>query len=266
MNSDTDDRLKDILSDKISGSTELLCKINLYFKENNSSSQDLKRIINIIQNQFGPFQNIQHYLTDLKSLLLSNKLSEKYFENFELKSGSLFDKIFSNALPYLRDKKSILTISNSRTVFEILLRYSKIQKNKIIICESRPKLEGRETAKNFSKEGINVELITEAMAPGYMADCDCVITGADMILSNNNVVNKVGSLELAILAGYFGKPYYVVADRSKFTRRKSFAQKQESSEQVWKNSPKNVLIENKYFEEIPYKLITRIITDKKARH
>ncbi|PKL81575.1 MAG: hypothetical protein CVV24_14545 [Ignavibacteriae bacterium HGW-Ignavibacteriae-3] len=265
MNFISDESLKKIVNDKISGSTELLGLINLYFRKNFRDRQKSKDAIKYLAHHLGTFPNIQNYLHDLSPLLGTTKLTEKYFKNFDLKSEKLFDNIFNNALPCLTDKKFILTISNSRTVFEIIKRLSKIQNLYIIVCESRPKFEGRQTAKNLARENINVRLITEAMASGYLVNCDCVLTGADQILKNNNAVNKVGSLELAVLAHYFGKPFYIAADPSKYTGRIRFTQRKESSDQIWKNPPKDILIENKYFEEIPNKLITRIITNKKAR-
>ena len=81
-----------------------------------------------------------------------------------MKSETIYDRIFANSLPYLKNKRSILTISNSKTVFEILRRLRTENCKLLTVSESRPKLEGRILAKKLNKEKISVELITEAMS------------------------------------------------------------------------------------------------------
>ena len=57
------------------------------------------------------------------------------------------------------------------------------RKLKITVSESRPKNEGKITAKRLSKIGIPVKYITEAMLAGEVSKCDAAIIGADKILN-----------------------------------------------------------------------------------
>lgn len=267
--------LKRILADKTSGSVELLGRINIFFRNNFNEIQNKPQLISLLQRHFQTFQNIQSFLEQLKLRVGSKQLSENYFAHFQMMDEISYDRIFTNALPYLQNKKSILTISNSKTVFEILKRLTTHSANTpapprrgraddcklIIICESRPGLEGRILAKKLTEEKIKVELITEAMAGEYVKECDVVLIGADSVLRNRDVVNKTGSLLLAVLCKYYKKPFYVVVDKSKFSKKNSFTQKEESSEEIWKNHPKKIAVKNFYFEKIPSSLITKIISD-----
>ena len=42
-------------------------------------------------------------------------------------------------------------------------------------------------------------------------EVDAILVGADRIAANGDVANKVGTCGLAILAGYYGVPFYAVA-------------------------------------------------------
>ena len=156
----------------------------------------------------------------------------------------------------------ILTLSNSKTVFELLKRYSKINKIlKIFICESRPQNEGRVLTKLLLDENIKCEMILESMLPHFIQKTDAVIIGADKILKNGNVINKIGSLNAALLSKKYKKPFYVIASKDKFSNQVSYNPIQKDSNEIWNYSNENLKINNFYFEEIEKKLITKIITN-----
>ncbi len=158
--------------------------------------------------------------------------------------------------------KRVITLSRSGTVLEILkLWHQKNKKLKVVVCESRPKFEGRLMAKELADNGINVELITDAMMGLYVPKVDAAIIGADTVLKNGNVVNKVGSKSLALLCKEYKKPFYVVTSKSKLSKKKIFKPKKENPQEIWDKKVKNLSISNIYFEEIEKKLITKIFTD-----
>jgi translation initiation factor 2B subunit (eIF-2B alpha/beta/delta family) len=258
---ETTSKIEEIIADKTSGSSELLRRINIYFLKIFDQIPDKSATITSLQKYFRPFQNIQQYLKQLRMTVHSKRLSEKFFIEFRMKSEIVYDRIFANSLPYLKNKRSILTISNSKTVYEILRRLRTENCKLLTVSESRPKFEGRILAKKLNKEKISVELITEAMSAIYVRNCDCVIIGADAVLRNRSVVNKVGSFQLALLCNYFQKPFYVITEKSKFSLKNEFRQIEESTDEVWKDASKGVAIKNIYFEIIPASLISKIITD-----
>lgn len=261
MDKKVDYRLRKIFLDKTSGSTELLKQINIYFLKNYDRVPDKLATISSIRKHFRSFQNIQQYLKQLELRIHSRQLSEKFLTEFKCMSETTFDRIFVNSLPYLKNKRSILTISNSKTVFEILRRLGAESCKLLTVSESRPKFEGRILAKKLLKENYKVRLITESLAAYYLEKCDCVLIGADTVLKNKDVVNKVGSLQLAVLSKHFKKPFYVVTGKSKFGSKNVFTQRKESPDEIWKNRSDKITIDNFYFEVVPARLITKIITD-----
>jgi translation initiation factor eIF-2B subunit delta len=95
----------------------------------------------------------------------------------------------------------------------------------------------------------------------YISEIDAAIIGADAVLRNGNVINKVGSKTLALLCKDYKKPFYVVTSNSKFSKKKIFQPMKEEPQEIWKKKAKNLSISNIYFEEIEKKLITKIFTD-----
>ena len=117
-------------------------------------------------------------------------------------------------------------------------------------------------ARKLSKLNISTELITEAAMAPHINKIDAALVGADVILKNGNVVNKTGSLTLAVLCKSHSIPFYVAADKQKFSYTNKFDQKEMPPEEIWRQSNPNIKITNFYFEEINKKLITKIFIDK----
>ena len=80
--------------------------------------------------------------------------------------------------------------------------------------ETRPYLQGaRLTAWELYEEKIPFFVISDNMAGYYMAksEVDAVIVGADRIAANGDAANKIGTMALSIMAGYFKIPFYIAA-------------------------------------------------------
>jgi S-methyl-5-thioribose-1-phosphate isomerase len=80
--------------------------------------------------------------------------------------------------------------------------------------ETRPRSQGaRLTAWELLNQEIEHAIIPDNAAAYYMSkgSIDMLITGADRIAANGDVANKIGTLEKAIAAKYYGIPFYVTA-------------------------------------------------------
>ncbi len=87
----------------------------------------------------------------------------------------------------------------------------------VYVDETRPFLQGaRLTAWELQQAGIDLTLITDNMAGYFMrrGAIDCVIVGADRIVANGDVANKIGTYSLAVLARAHAIPFYVAAPSS----------------------------------------------------
>ncbi|GGS47899.1 MULTISPECIES: methylthioribose-1-phosphate isomerase [Actinokineospora] len=79
-----------------------------------------------------------------------------------------------------------------------------------VCTETRPYLQGaRLTAETLAEMGVDTTLITDGMGAAVLADgaVDTLVTAADRVAMDGSVVNKVGTLGLAVAAHAFGVPY-----------------------------------------------------------
>lgn len=97
------------------------------------------------------------------------------------------------------------------TLIETLAAVLRAGKHVEVICtETRPYLQGsRLTAHSVAEMGIGVTVITDNMAAWAMDRGKIVrfMTAADRVAMSGHVINKVGTLQLAIAAKAYGIPY-----------------------------------------------------------
>jgi len=83
----------------------------------------------------------------------------------------------------------------------------------VIATETRPYLQGtRLTAWELARAGVGVSLIPDCAIAQVMArgEVNAVIVGADRAAQNGDVINKVGTYPLALMAQAYGVPFYVL--------------------------------------------------------
>jgi translation initiation factor 2B subunit (eIF-2B alpha/beta/delta family) len=229
-----------------------------------NNKTEIIKTIRLAKVKLGHFEAFNSYLSDINSTMKEENKSElrDFLMSFSSKENKTLKAIFDNVYPKLKKAKRVITLSRSGTVLSILkLLHQKNNNLQVVVCESRPKQEGRLTAKELASIGIKVELITDAMMALFVPTIDAAIIGADKVLKNGNVINKVGSKALAILCKEYKKPFYLVTSKSKLSKKIIFNQKKESPYEISKDKVKNLSISNIYFEEIQKKFITKVFTE-----
>ncbi|AFN76001.1 Translation initiation factor subunit 2B [Melioribacter roseus P3M-2] len=253
--------MKNFTDDNISGSSELLEELHKHLKSQKNILPLFPDLLDNFGNKFATFENIRHYLRELRKAAKTKKSLDEFFEKYDRLILNIYDNIYQNCRNRLVKYSSFITISNSKTVYEILKRLTEERDNlKAAVAESRPQFEGRVLARRLHKTGINVKLITEAMIYNETSKYEAGIIGADAVLKSGNVVNKTGSGVLALACKHRKIPLYVVCDRKKFSGKNKFENKIMPPEEIWKTRS-GIKIENYYFEEIDKNLITEIFTD-----
>ncbi len=106
------------------------------------------------------------------------------------------------------------------TALGVIRRLHELGRLKMAYCtETRPYNQGaRLTAYELVAEGIPGTLITDSMAAAAMKSkaIGAVIVGADRVVKNGDVANKIGTLQLAVAAAYFKVPFCVAAPTTSF--------------------------------------------------
>ncbi len=215
------------------------------------------------KSELKSFSAVQSFINEFKKIVETNDDSRiiDFLNQQEEKIKNRYLNLFKNSLPYFKNSKRIVTLSKSKTVLEILIRLNKLRKIAVIIGESRPQLEGRLMAKELLKHKIKVEIIADALLPNAIEKADAAIIGADIVLSNGDVVNKTGSRSLAIACKHFKKPFYVLATSDKFSKKNKYIPENKSGNEIWSYNHKLLTKTNYYFEIVEKRLITKTITE-----
>lgn len=140
---------------------------------------------------------------------------------------------------------------------------------KVYVDETRPLLQGaRLTAWELSQAGIDVTLICDNMAASLMADgaVDLVIVGTDRVTRNGDVVNKIGTLNLAVLCKHYQVPFYVACPSSTYDPATPSGDKviieERPPQEVLGLQAANVPAINPAFDVTPAALVSAIITER----
>ena len=92
---------------------------------------------------------------------------------------------------------------------------------RVFADETRPLLQGaRLTAYELVKAGIDTTVICDNMASYVMKNkmVQAVVTGCDRVALNGDAANKIGTSALAVLAKYYGIPFYICMPFSTFDK------------------------------------------------
>lgn len=145
-------------------------------------------------------------------------------------------------------------------------------KNIKVICdETRPRGQGASLSVwEMQQENIPVKLIPD-VASGFLmsqSKIDKVVIGADRI-AKGGVVNKIGSLMVALAAKQFNVPFYVAAPLSTFDKQSSIfdteIEERDGDEVRYYGGaricPEGTEVINPAFDIVPKEFITGIITE-----
>jgi ribose 1,5-bisphosphate isomerase len=201
------------------------------------------------------------------------------------KVDALSQNVISNASQFLKDLEAsreqtaeigakrirngsvVFTHCHSSTVTRLLTKAKTDGKNFKVICtETRPAFQGRITAKEMVELGVETTLIVDSAARTFMGDVDVVFIGADAITSEGNVVNKIGSSSIAVLAHEARVPFYVVSELLKFDPETLQGERekieQRTPSEVWSEAPSKLLVCNPAFDVTPNRYIHGLICEE----
>ncbi len=116
------------------------------------------------------------------------------------------------------DGDVLITLSNSicvRRVFKILV--DRGTRFEVFVMESRPGMEGLDTASYLNDLGVKTYLIVDSAARFFMKRIKKAVIGAEAIAVNGAIVGKVGTSLLSLIANEARVRVFVVAPLYKFS-------------------------------------------------
>lgn len=187
----------------------------------------------------------------------------------------------------------IVTLSASDTIQRCLVSLledfeSRGIKIQLTVLESRPNFEGVSLVNKLlnaiheyrgAKNMLSISIVPDASVASAVIDADYVIFGADKVLPNGDVSNKIGSCSAAVVAKATSPRCKVVAlfDTEKITGSKLSEERERNDENevvgAWpgkypdelrQNRARGFEIEvrNDYFERVPAQFIDEYITEQ----
>lgn len=161
------------------------------------------------------------------------------------------------------EKCSIMTICNAGALATVdygtalapIRKANEVGKEiTVYVNETRPRIQGgRLTAWELHNEGIEHYINADGAAGHLISQgkIDLVIVGADRIVSNGDIANKIGTYTLSVLCKEHQVPFYVAAPRSTFDLKTA--------------SGKEIIIEERSGEEVRTAMSIDSINETKAK-
>jgi len=244
---------KDIASIKIQGARNIAKAALLAYSLN--PTKKVKKILFSLRPTAPMLWNVLN--------LLGKKSKQEILEHFDDSQ----EKINKNVLKIIGRRWTIFTHCHSTNVINALIYAKKHSRNfSIFNTETRPLFQGRKTAKALARARIPVTTVVEAAAAiaiketPIMKKVNAVFLGADAILKNGDVINKVGSGMFSEIAYDSKIPVYIIADSWKFSKRPVKIEERAHKE-IWNHAPAHIKIKNPAFEKVNKKFITAIISE-----
>ncbi|MBI5228820.1 S-methyl-5-thioribose-1-phosphate isomerase [Candidatus Micrarchaeota archaeon] len=206
------------------------------------------------------------------------ELVENEARNYAFQSMETKKKIAEFGCRLVESDSSVLIHCHSSTIMQVLKKAKDERKKFRVYCtETRPLYQGRISARELSDYGIKTTLIVDSAANYLLStvnDLDLVLVGADAITSSGDLVNKIGTSQLALSAFEHGKKLYSCTGTHKFDPLTLWGVpepiEQRAKEELLSNAerkllklknPKNLSVLNPAFDLTPAKYITGYVTE-----
>jgi translation initiation factor 2B subunit (eIF-2B alpha/beta/delta family) len=162
------------------------------------------------------------------------------------------------AASFLGDR--VFTLSRSGTVHSAL---ETARPASVFVAESRPAREGIDTAERLADAGLATTVLVDAAIEEVITerDIDTVLVGADTVLEDGSVVNKIGTQTAVRAARAARVDSYVVCSRDKIAPGTTFDPEFGSAETVY-DGDGDLEVHNPTFERVPPSALSAIITEE----
>jgi ribose 1,5-bisphosphate isomerase len=122
----------------------------------------------------------------------------------------------------------------------------------VILTETRPRYQGRITARELLDEGVKTTMIVDSAVRSFIKTADLVLVGSDAMTSEGNVINKIGTSQIALAANEARIPFYVVTELLKFDPQTIHGDyetiEEREAAEIWEDAPEGLEIRNPAFD------------------
>ncbi len=231
--------LKEIINDKKSGSSYIAKKVESLFPiiPETKLKESIKKILKAHSSMAAVINKINFLCLKKEGFTIKEEKESKIFDEFIKENGK---------------RKNWITLSMSYWVIELFKRIK--QRLNIKVGISYPAKEGLITY-DYLSEYHNIKVYEDSRLSNEVKECDGIVLGADLI-TEEFVVNKIGSFPIALAAKYYDKPVYVISSGDKYLTKELL-----KFFRIKKRERGNRVID--IFEDVPIKLIDKIYLSSK---
>jgi translation initiation factor eIF-2B subunit delta len=120
----------------------------------------------------------------------------------------------------ITNEDCILIYGGSSLITHLIIQASrKYSKIRVIVVDSRPKLNGKHVLEQLVKHGIDCTYVLINALSFVMNKVTKVILGAHALLANGYIMNTIGSSQIALIANSFNVPVVVCCETYKFCEK-----------------------------------------------
>lgn len=215
-----------------------------------------------------PLLNLQRPITLDETVHLVSTRSQEFLARF----GQAQQAVEEIGARLVREGDTIFVHSYSGTLLGIFRRaWEAGRRFRVQATESRPGCEGRVLVGELLKLGIPCTLTTDIALASYIRKASKAIVGADSILADGSVVNKMGTHLLALACQAHGVPLYAAGGTHKLSLesvRGGEVRLLERPAAEGGIAPAELLdhpnlrVENTFFDVTPARYFTGLITER----
>jgi len=220
--------------------------------------------VKFVKYSFGKKYSVLPELITMKQELAN--LCDDFLDIIGQAKKDLIDKSWR----FFMNFNKVFTHCHSSTAVSLIKSISKDKKNFQAICtETRPRLQGRITAKSLLEGGVHTTLIADSAGESFIINrgsvpVEIIFMGCDEITVGGHAINKIGSWGLGMAAHYVSKPFYIVTPILKLDIEQHHHNVEievRETDELWEDAPKGLHMYNPAFEVIDKGLITGYVTE-----
>ena len=208
-------------------------------------------------------QNLLHEFLQGSTGLSGSELTDLAERRLE-KLDAEEEAIRNNGTALIDDGAAVFTHCHSSSVVGILTRAREMGRNfQVFTTETRPRFQGRKTARELAKAGIPVAHAVDSAAKYALDGATIFLFGADAVFRSGFILNKVGTGIFCVVAAHYRVPTYCAVHTLKVVRG-SYDQAIEERDpsEVWPDPPPGVIVRNFAFDRVNLKYVGGFITEK----
>lgn len=188
---------------------------------------------------------------------------------FVAKAERALDAVAANGAALVPDGGTVLTICHSQGAIRPMVEAARRGKRfSVIAMETRPWRQGLLTVRQLAEGGVHdVSIAVDSAAWLMLAEADLVLVGADTIAQNGDVLNKVGTGGISVLARERGVPMHCCAETFKVHPEARAGadvpiEEREVVEVVKEGEiPSSVRVRNPVFDVTPHENVRSYVTE-----